>query len=215
MDVEELIGSQSSEVPTRDPTDTDCMGMRVDNQTSEFKGYCRATPGRGTDHVGEGRCSHHGGNNGGAREGAGAPEDNGNAETHSLKSDPGKYYRRQSETQQARIDSWAESWVRRSTVDGSGCHKVLHTTAVTLHQIEQADAYIADEGVIVEKIIDRTESGEAITQADENPAFLLKSRAMKDVVRTLKEWGVLNDPDTQQADSVDSLAKALSGQAGD
>ena len=27
------------------------------------EGYCKATAGRGTSHVGEGRCKHHGGNN--------------------------------------------------------------------------------------------------------------------------------------------------------
>lgn len=42
---------------------------------------CQLPPGWGTDHVGEGRCKHHDAP-GGAREGAGAPEENTNAATH-------------------------------------------------------------------------------------------------------------------------------------
>lgn len=88
MDVneDELVGKPTEEVPTLETTDEDCMGKRTEKRGDEtvFVGYCRSTPGRGTDHTGEGRCKHHGGagGSGGAREGAGAPEGNTNAATH-------------------------------------------------------------------------------------------------------------------------------------
>jgi len=82
MDVDEdtLIGKPTDEVPTMQPTDEDCMGQRT-NSDGTFAGYCRSTPGRGTDHVGEGRCKHHGGKNSGEN-GQGATEGNDNAVTH-------------------------------------------------------------------------------------------------------------------------------------
>lgn len=102
MDVneDELVGELSAEVPTLDPTDESCRGKRTEKQGDEtiFVGYCKSTPGRGTDHVGEGRCKHHGGNNsgengqGGAREGAGAEEDNTNGVTHGAYADQSNLY---------------------------------------------------------------------------------------------------------------------------
>jgi phage terminase small subunit len=80
---------------------------------------------------------------------------------------------------------------------------------VILHQIHGADEHIAEEGIIVERIIGRTEAGDPIVEEDENPAFLLKSRAMKDLIRTLKEFGCLDDPDSKQAEAVQDTADAL------
>jgi hypothetical protein len=164
---------------------------------------CSLSAGWGTDHNGEGRCKFHGGaSSGGARKGAGAPENNGNAETHTLRSDPGAYYERQSEDGQDRIDAWAESWARRGGYNGLGFDKIFHTHATKLHQIESADEAIANEGVIITRIVDRTEAGEPIKKDEENPAFLLQSRALKDILRFLKEFGCLDDPDSQQADAL-------------
>lgn len=77
MDVDEaeLVGSPLDQVPEQDPTAESCMGRRWERDDGEkvFLGYCGAWPGKGTDHVGEGRCSKHGGS-------AGAPEGNSNAE---------------------------------------------------------------------------------------------------------------------------------------
>lgn len=93
MDVneDELVDEPLEQVPEQAPTDEDCMGRRSKKRDGErvFVGYCRSTPGRGTDHVGEGRCKHHGGagGSGGAREGAGAPEGNTNAVTHAAYSE--------------------------------------------------------------------------------------------------------------------------------
>jgi hypothetical protein len=60
------------------------------------------TAGRGTDSD-SGPCKFHGGAS------SGPPANNGNAQTNGLTSDPAKYYEQQNETDQARIDAWAES----------------------------------------------------------------------------------------------------------
>lgn len=102
MDVDELLGEPLSEVPKKDPDDENCNGKRKEKQDDEyvFAGYCASWPGRGTDHVGEGRCKNHGGNNGDnappAPEGndyakdndGGAPENNQNSMKTGLHSDP-------------------------------------------------------------------------------------------------------------------------------
>lgn len=70
-DESEFIGRPLDEAPTRDPTEQDCMGkkkqkregevVRDDDGNALFGGYCRSWPGKGTDHVGRGRCKHHAG----------------------------------------------------------------------------------------------------------------------------------------------------------
>lgn len=169
---------------------------------------CGQPAGWGTE-TNSGPCRYHGGAGGDVGDVRGAPEGNDNAETHSLTSDPQKYYRRQPESEQDCIDSWAESWARRANYGLPGYDSVLHEAAVILHQIHGADEHIAEEGIIVERIIGRTEAGDPIVEEDENPAFLLKSRAMKDLIRTLKEFGCLDDPDSKQAEAVQDTADAL------
>jgi len=58
MNEEELIGEPIDDVPQREPGD-DCNARR--SADGKFKGYCGNPAGKGTDHLGEGRCSHHGG----------------------------------------------------------------------------------------------------------------------------------------------------------
>lgn len=63
-DEAELIDTPTADVPKLDPSDTDCRAKkskRAPDGTSLFKGYCRNTPGKGTDHLGEGRCKFHDG----------------------------------------------------------------------------------------------------------------------------------------------------------
>lgn len=88
---DEHIGKPIGDAPKRDPTAENCMGkkkmkregevVRDDDGNPLFDGYCRAWPGKRTDHVGEGRCAFHGGNNGGP-----TGTDNGNFK-HGLFSD--------------------------------------------------------------------------------------------------------------------------------
>lgn len=171
--------------------------------------------------VGEhGKCDMHGPNdNGGAPEGndnavandGGAPENNDNAERHGMRSDPGPYYHRQPDAEQDRIDEWAASWARRSDYGELGFEKVFQTNAIKLHQIESGDEYIAEEGAVVSRLVGRTENGEPIIENEENPAFLYQGRAMKDIIRFLKEFGCLDDPDSQQAEAAQSVAEILGG----
>jgi len=71
MNEERYIGMPMGEAPRQEPTDDACMGKKKQKQDGEvvrdedgnalFGGYCRCWPGKGTDHVGEGRCTLHAG----------------------------------------------------------------------------------------------------------------------------------------------------------
>jgi len=71
VDESKYIGCPMDEVPSQEPTDTDCMGRKLQKREGEvvrdedgnalFGGYCRCWPGKGTDHVGGGRCKLHAG----------------------------------------------------------------------------------------------------------------------------------------------------------
>ena len=189
-------------------------------------GRCQATAkstGKqcGRAAVGEhGKCGIHGGKSPGAPEGndnavgnEGGDPDGSENESHGLRSEPGPYYERQSESEQERIDEWAESWARRAGYDGLGFDKLFQTHAIKLHQVEEGDAYIDDEGAIAERVVARTETGEPIRQGEENPAFGYQSRALKDIMRFLKEFGCLDDPDSQQADAAQGIISVLSSEA--
>ena len=58
MNEEELIGEPIENVPQREPGG-DCNARR--SADGKFKGYCGNPAGKGTEHLGDGRCSHHGG----------------------------------------------------------------------------------------------------------------------------------------------------------
>lgn len=65
MDVEGLIGRPMEVVPPV-PPGWDCNARRWErNEEADdvriFVGYCKNRAGKGTDHVGEGRCKFHGG----------------------------------------------------------------------------------------------------------------------------------------------------------
>lgn len=100
VDEEELVGKPADQVPKQEPTDERCMGKRTEKKEggTVFVGYCRSWPGRGTDHVGEGRCTNHGGHNSGEN-GQGGTPGNANAVTHGAYAEHSKRHLTQGEQQ--------------------------------------------------------------------------------------------------------------------
>jgi hypothetical protein len=201
IDEEDLVGKPIDQVPKRDPTDEDCMGRR--SSDGKFDGYCHSTPGRGTDHVGEGRCKHHGGNTGGAREGAGAPEQNQNARTHGVHADPANVL-----DDLAENDSEAYEWVLSKYdsylaaapfEDGSAKADQLKQIATQEYIIWRATGYQLEDGVVVQ-------TDEGIEQSAVN---LPLDRMQRTVTRRLKELGVLDDPESQRAEAEAGKVAAL------
>jgi tryptophan synthase beta subunit len=82
-DVDDLVGDPAADVPKVRP-DERCRGKKTDRREDEtvFAGYCGAWAGRGTDHVGEGRCKHHAGSSTGPTSEEGKETSSKNAVTH-------------------------------------------------------------------------------------------------------------------------------------
>ena len=159
-------------------------------------------------HSDDGPPADHGapeGNTNGLRNDGGAPPANGNAERHGLYADRSKYYRRLDDNEQAWIDAMVDAWLDDAPFgrDHLGGLELLRKTAIDEHKRRQANAYIDREGVITENVVDfNDDDGDPIVKKAENPAHLPYSRLAKDTIRTLKQLGVLQDPDTQLADAM-------------
>lgn len=172
---------------------------------------CQLPAGWGTDHAGEGACKHHGGNSGGARDGAGAPENNGNAETHGMRSDAEKWFERHREEVGQEVRETVATAVEYAPFSWHNTLKMkkLVSAAVNEEQIRYGDGYIDDEGIVVKQTKGVNEYGDAIEDDAENPVFLTKDRLQRTSLRILKDLGYLDDPDTQQADATGEFADAM------
>jgi hypothetical protein len=150
------------------------------------------------------------GNTNALRNDGGPPPANGNAERHGLYADRSKYYRRLDDDEQAWIDALIDAWLDDAPFDHDHLAglELLRKTAIDEHKRRQANAYIEREGVITENVVDY-DDGDPIVKKAENPAHLPYSRLAKDTIRTLKQIGVLQDPDTQLADATASWGEAV------
>ncbi|WP_436933680.1 hypothetical protein [Halovenus marina] len=224
VDEQELLGEPISEVPKQDPTDDHCMGRR--SKSGEFVGYCRSTPGRGTDHVGEGRCKHHGGcAEGGAREDSGAPEDNTNAVTHGAYADENSYYQNILDDAMREFvdDVFADYYEKYEQLHGElplGIEAELFRVAVTHAKDIGLDRW-ADEkpdGLesghpLVDEETEIVPIGDGATETQrryrESVVLAAQKKLSNDRRMWLKDLGLLEDPDSQQAAAREDVADAL------
>ncbi|WP_324757066.1 hypothetical protein [Haloarcula montana] len=241
MDVteEDLIGEPLDQVPQQQPTDGSCMGRRWEKQDGEtlFVGYCGAWPGKGTDHVGEGRCSKHGGEagSGGEREGSGAPEENTNAVTHGAYADCNSYYQDVlSDELRKFVDDVFADYLKKyqechggagldddaDLTDGIplGIESELFRISVTHAKDIGLDRWADGKP-------DRLESGHALVDKDttvkttqhetlketeyrESVVLTAQKRLSTDRRQWLKDLGLLEDPQSQTADAISDLKDA-------
>lgn len=183
--------------------DDRCPGTNRDGEP------CGHPAGWGTPNT-TGACKFHGG-----AEGSGAPAGNGNAETHGLTADAEKWFDRHRDEVEDEIRLLVDSWVEQAPFgyDAHGNVRLLVECAIDELRMQQANEYIDDEGIVVRHFDGIADDGREIYEFKENPALRPKSRLKKDTMRVLKDLGILDDPDTQAADSLDTLAEALSGGA--
>lgn len=156
-----------------------------------------------------GPCRYHGGCGGDVGDPGGAPKGNQNARRHGLHSDPADL-----------LDDLAENepdayeWVMRKYdsyvaaapfEDGSGKADQLKQIAVKEYAIWQATGLQIKEGII-KRTHRKDSTGEFVEVEDEHPANQASDRMERTITRRLKELGVLDDPDSQQADALHNLA---------
>jgi len=238
MDVNEeaLVGEPLEEVPEQSPTDEACMGRRSEKRDGEsvFVGYCGAWPGKGTDHVGEGRCSKHGGaggapegnDNAEGNDGGAAPEGNTNAVTHGAYADENTFYQDVlGDDLRDLVDDIFEDYTdryadRHGETVPVGLEmelfrlSVSHVKDVVLDRwATQKPESLQSGNPLVDRETERDfnpEDGSVVVeQYKESVVLTAQKRLSSDRRQWLKDLGLLEDPDSQLADSQQDVADAL------
>lgn len=166
----------------------------------------------------DGKCGLHSDHT----EGPGPPKGSSNNPDgplkHGVYADPSKYYQRLSESDQAFVDGMYASFLDDAPFDSSnhGKCEMLRQIAIDIHKRRSANNYIAEEGLKWEEIDDyyETDDGDlkVITETDEHYLNITADRIARTNVRQLKELGVLDDPQSQQADAQKTFLEMLSSE---
>lgn len=141
----------------------------------------------------------------------GAPENNGNAATHNLTSDPLKYKERQPDQEADWIRSVRESILDRMRNLGREpdfLDEVLaERTAIQLHIVSNATDYVDKNGLVQTVFVEDGGYEKDIPQK-----LVQELRQYdKDIISNLQKLGVLNDPESQKANAMErTLAEVLS-----
>lgn len=183
-DPDEDVSTYEVEIEDDDPY--------ITNVDTELQGYCERYQ------MDNGRCYVHGGN-------AGPPEGNTNGMTHGLHAQRSNYFEQLDDDAKAFIERLVDSWLDDAPFDRDSFAKVseLYRIAVDQHRLWNAQDEFK-EGMVTEQTV-MTDSG-AQTVRDENPANLPYDRLDRTTFKKLKDMGVLDDPDSQQAEATESLA---------
>jgi hypothetical protein len=167
---------------------------------------CGHPAGWGTDNE-TGPCKHHGGAGGGD----GPPKGNGNAETHGLTADREAWFDRHREDAEPLVRALVESYVEDAPFGFGNTAKVDLLTEVAIDQVRLREANDELDEFLTEQVVGQTDEGQPIMKVEENPAHMPRSRIKRDNIRLLKTLGVMDDPDSAQADATETLAEVLEG----
>lgn len=170
----------------------------VTNRDTELQGYCERYP------MDNGRCYVHGG------ESEGPGEGNMHRVTHglSVKKLSGYYENKLDEEEKALVHALTESWIDNAPFDRDNFAKYTSVLRIAIDQVRlwKAQDFFRQHDFIDDFVVDYDMDGGELTAIQENPANLPYSRLDRDNFKKLKELGCLDDPDSQQADAVESLA---------
>ncbi len=185
-----------------------------------FAGYCGSAAGKETDHLGEGRCKFHGGNNSGDN-GQGGSEDNTNAVTHGAYADENSYYQNVlDESLQEFVDDVFEDYYERyEELHGEpllGIEAELFRISVTHAKDIGLERWAngKPEGLksghpLVDQETRYTENGREFHKYKESIVQTAQKRLSNDRRQWLKDLGLLEDPESQKADAVGDLASII------
>lgn len=151
----------------------------------------------------DGRCGQH-------------PEDEdyepgGGYWKHGANATPSNYYERLDEEQKDWVNAVYWSFLEDAPFDeeSKGKCELLWNVAIDIHKQRSVDDYLADEGMVQERFAGAGESG-VYYEDEENVLHLTYDRLSRSNIRTLKELGILDDPDSQKADAQRSLVDIFS-----
>lgn len=195
-------------MPSEEPREDKC-GARVKQTPEDMdEAYCEHPAGFRTDHAGDGRCYLHGGASKSANQG------NTYAEKHGLYTQRQSYYEERSPQEKAWIDAVIESLLDDAPFGDDPPFaklQMVRNVAIDMHKLQRANDYIEDKGVVhKDKTVGYTDDGKPIKQDEENVLNIAYDRLNRTLTRQLKELGVLDDPDSQQAEAQANIASELS-----
>lgn len=196
-------------MPSEEPRDDRC-GAQVSNIPDEMDvdvAYCEQPQGFRTDHAGDGRCYLHGGSSKTVNEG------NTYAQTHGLYTNRQSYYENCSDREQMWIDGVVESFLDDAPFGDNPPFaklQMVRNLAIDMHKLQRANDYIDEKGVVhKDKTVGYTDDGQPIKMDEENVLNVAYDRLNRTMTRQLKELGILDDPDSQQAEAQANIANEL------
>lgn len=196
-------------MPTREPEDGKCAA-RVKNIPEDMDvdvAYCANPEGFRVDGDAN-RCYLHGGAS------TGAPENNVRAQKHGIHTKRQRYYNNCSEEEQVWIDSVIESILDDmpgSNEPSFAKLQIVRNIAIDMHKLRNANDYIDEKGVVHrDKTVGYTDDGRPIKEDQENAVNIAYDRLNRTMTRQMEKLGVLDSPESQQADAQESIADELS-----
>jgi hypothetical protein len=178
---------------TETPTDGNC------NAETRDDGYCANPPVTGAD-----RCRMHGGD-----PDAGAPVENGNAETHGLHADREAWFDRHRGDAEPHVRSLVASYMEDAPFGWEATGKVEKLVEVAIDQARLRASNEEIDEFLDEQIVGTREDGTPIVRVEQHPAHLPRDRIKRTNLRVLKDLGVIDGPDSEQADATKTIAEVL------
>lgn len=205
---------------------TESTGCPGTNRNDE---PCGHPEGWGTEND-SGPCKFHGGagGSGGEREGAGAPEENTNAVTHGAYADENSYYQNVlDENLRQFVDDvfadYMEDYRERHGEPALGIEAELFRIAVTHAKDIGLDRWADEkpEGLesghpLVDKETNLVPIGEGMVETERSYRSSVVLAAQKKLSTDRRQWlkdlGLLEDPDSQQAKATQTLAEVINSE---
>lgn len=178
----------------------------VTNARAAFQGYCERYPMHDDPHD---RCYVH-------QAGSGAPEGNVNGMTHGLYAQRTAFYDALDDEDKQFVEAMVDSWVEMAPYDRTNVAMINELYRLAIDQLKAwagIDEYVEDDGTIVGLVTEQdvvTDDGIAEIE-DEHPVNMPYSRLDRDIRSKLKDHGIYQDAEMQQAEATESLAQKLSG----
>lgn len=178
----------------------------VTNRTSVTQGFCERYQ---LNEEGEDHCYVHRGN-------GGPPTGNTNAMDHGLYAQRSNFYSALDDEDKQYVEALVDSWIDIAPFDRDTPAMVdtLYQCAIDqLRAWRGQDEYLDESGGIegLVKTQDVEIDGEMVELEDEHPVNMAYSRLKDDVRKQLKDIGVYDSPEAQQAEATESIARKLSG----
>lgn len=157
----------------------------------------------------DGKCGHHSEHTEDSGGDYGAGDAN---QKHGVWSDRSLYYQRLPDSEKELVDSMVRTFLEDAPFDETNTGKVemLRQVAIDWHKRRQANDYISAQGLERTVTEGYHEDYGPIENRDEHHLNMTVDRLGRTSIRILKELGILDDPDSQQAQATTTLLEHLS-----